>query len=75
MKQPIANCDISLCAACSFGQACKTSTAAAQTKPKGDALMELKTNDLLPGQGVYADHYHCAESGCLYTNRCAANKA
>eukprot|EP00957_Ditylum_brightwellii_P198961 15165368-Ditylum_brightwellii.AAC.1 len=37
--------------------------------------MELKKNNLLPGQRVCADHYHCADPGRLYTKRGATGKA
>eukprot|EP00957_Ditylum_brightwellii_P148322 11292442-Ditylum_brightwellii.AAC.1 len=36
--------------------------------------MESKINDLLPGQRVCADHYHCAEPRGLYTSRGATGK-
>ncbi len=69
LKSAIANCEIPKCAACLYAKASKTSTNTGTNKPKLDKEMELKKDDLNPGQRVSADHYQSAIPGRLYTSR------
>jgi len=65
----VANCVLPKCAACEFGKATRRPTKNATTTSTPTKEMELKKNDLLPGQRVSVDHYQSAVPGRLYTSK------
>ena len=71
VKNPkmVANCDKVLCSACQFGKASRRP--AGTSKQIKDPLkeMELKKNDLTPGQRVSVDHFQSALPGRLYSSK------
>jgi hypothetical protein len=68
-KRAMSNCDLPKCAACEFGKATKRPTKVDVTRAISDKEMELKKEDLLPGQRVSVDHYQSAVPGRLYSSR------
>jgi hypothetical protein len=68
-KRAISNCDLPKCAACEFGKATKRPTQVDVTRAISDKEMELKKENLLPGQRVSVDHYQSAVPGRLYSSR------
>ena len=65
----VSTCVIPKCAACEFGKASRRPTKADVTQSIPEKEMELKKNDLLPGQRVSVDHYQSSQTGRLYTSR------
>ena len=61
----VAKCDIRglKCAACEFGKATRRPTQTESSQKKPSKELEIRKNDLFPGQRVSVDHYHCKEPG------------
>ena len=57
------------CAACQFGKACRRPTKTSTTKHDKSKEMELKKNDLMPGDRVSVDHFQSSQPGRLYSSR------
>ena len=56
------------CASCEYGKATKRNTETQRTSPESAKEMNLKKEDLVPGQRVSVDHYVCAVPGRLPKN-------
>ena len=71
VKNPkaFANCDHPKCAACQFGKACHHPNQTKKEVKNPSKEMELKKNDLHPGQKVSVDHFQSALPGRLYSSR------
>ena len=68
-KSAVSNCQPPKCAACEYGKAIRRNTEATLTEPRDEKEMELKKDDLIPGQRISVDHYQSATPGRLYTSR------
>jgi hypothetical protein len=71
----VANCSVPKCASCEFGKATKRPTKTNTTVVNKEKEMELKKNDLVPGQRVSVDHYQTAQPGRLYSSRGSTDKS
>ena len=65
----VANCEAVKCACCEYGTASKRSHGSTVTRQRKEKEMELKKEDLLPGQRVSVDHYQSTQPGRLYSSR------
>ena len=68
-KSAVSNCQQPKCAACEYGKAIRRNTETSITEPRDDKEMELKKDDLIPGQRISVDHYQSAATGRLYSSR------
>ena len=68
-KSAVSNCQAPKCAACEYGKAIRRKTETSVTEPRDDKEMELKKDDLIPGQRISVDHYQSAATGRLYSSR------
>ena len=68
-KQLIDRCVLPKCAACEFAKAKKRPTASTKIATVPDQVMNIKKEDLFPGQRISVDHYQSALPGRLYTSR------
>lgn len=71
----IANCDLVKCAACEYGKATKRPDRTSVTRGLDEKEMELKQEDLHPGQRISVDHYQSAQPGRLYSSRGSSKAA
>lgn len=67
-KELVAQCDDVKCAACECGKAVKRTSKQTIQKRVPDKEMNLKKEDLFPGQRVSVDHYE-SPAGRLYSSR------
>ena len=65
----VGNCDIPICASCQFAKQKKRPDKASKQTTKSGKEMELKKQDLFPGQRVSADHFQSAVPGRTYSSR------
>ena len=69
----VANCDPVKCVCCEYGTASRRATGSTVTRQREEREMELKKEDLLPGQRVSVDHYQSTQPGRVYTSRSDLN--
>ena len=65
----VGNCTIPMCASCQFAKQRRRPTKATKKTNKSDKEMEIKKDDLFPGQRISADHYQSAVPGRTYSSR------
>ena len=70
-QDAVAKCDIRglKCAACEFGKATRRATQTENSQKIPSKELEIRKDDLFPGQRLSVDHYHCNEPGRTYQSR------